>query len=130
MVLVSGAQEMPATGEVRNNIFYNGRICYFGLDSNQMSGSNNLLFYSDAHKKYSQEKFPNDIVNVDPLFIDIDNDDYLLHPNSPAIDAGISLDFDRDYVGNSRLVEMAGILGLSNIGKFSPGCLHSILQCV
>lgn len=99
-----GTEEMPATGEVRNNIFYNGRNCYFGLDSNQMSGSNNLLFYSDEHKKYSQEKFPNDIVNVDPLFIDIDNDDYSLHPNSPAIDAGISLDFDRDYVGNSRLV--------------------------
>lgn len=99
-----GTEEMPATGEVRNNIFYDGRNCCFGLDSNQMSVSNNLLFYSDAYKKYNQESFPNDIVNVDPLFIDIDNDDYSLHPNSPAIDAGISLDFSRDFAGNSRPV--------------------------
>ncbi|MDD4112410.1 MAG: PKD domain-containing protein [Herbinix sp.] len=97
----SGNDEMPATGEVRNNIFYNASNCYFGLDKNKYA-SNNIVFRSDAYKKYDQESFPNDIVNKDPLFIDIDNNDFSLHPSSPAIDKGISLKFDHDTDGNSR----------------------------
>jgi hypothetical protein len=97
-----GTEEKPATGEVRNNIFYNARNCYFGLDKYHYESGNNLLFYSDPYKKYDQDRFPNDIVNADPLFIDIDNNDFSLHPNSPAVDSGISLDFSDDFAGNKR----------------------------
>lgn len=96
-----GTDEQPATGEVRNNIFYNARNCYFGIDAAKY-GSNNILFRSDPYQKYDQDGFPNDFANVDPLFTDIDNDDYSLHPNSPAVDKGKSLDFSRDYAGNKR----------------------------
>ncbi len=97
-----GTDAQPATGEVRNNIFYNARNCYFGIDNNQYDGSNNLLFNSDPEQKYKQESFPNDIVNADPLFTDIDNDDYSLHPNSPAVDQGTDLGFAHDFAGNIR----------------------------
>lgn len=99
----SGTDEKPATGEVRNNIFYNARNCYFGIDTAKY-GSNNILFRSDPYQKYSQDSFPNDFVNVDPLFTDIDNDDYSLHPNSPAVDNGTSLDFSSDFAVNRRPV--------------------------
>lgn len=96
-----GSDDMPATGEVRNNIFYNARNCYFGLESAQYA-SNNLLFNSNPYQKYDQNSFPNDIVNVDPMFIDIENNDFTLQPCSPAIDRGISLDFNHDFAGNKR----------------------------
>jgi hypothetical protein len=92
----------PSTGEVRNNIFYNARNCYFGLDKYHYESGNNLLFNSDPYKKYEQDSFPNDIVNLDPLFIDIDSNDFSLHPNSPAVDRGTDLDFGHDFAGNKR----------------------------
>ena len=97
----SDGTDKPATGEVRNNIFYDAKNCYFGLDTAKY-GSNNLIFSSDPYKKYAQDSFPNDFVNVDPLFMDMENNDFSVHPNSPAIDQGISLDFNRDFAGNAR----------------------------
>jgi hypothetical protein len=96
-----GTDKQPSTGEVRNNIFYNARNCYFGIDSSKYA-SNNLLFSSNPEQKYKQESFPNDIVNADPLFTDVDGDDFTLHPNSPAIDHGTDLDFKHDFAGNER----------------------------
>lgn len=95
-----GTEGKPATGEVRNNIFYN--TSYFGMDGYRCESGNNLLFNSDPYKKFKQESFPNDIVNADPLFTSIDKNDFSLHPNSPAIDQGISLGFNHDFAGNSR----------------------------
>lgn len=95
-----GTEEKPATGEIRNNVFYNAN--YFGLDKYQYEAGNNLLFYSDAYKKFKQESFPNDLVNMDPLFLDMDHDNFSLHPNSPAVDKGFNLDFGHDFAGNAR----------------------------
>ncbi len=106
------SDEMPSTGEVRNNIFYNARNCYFGIDKNQYA-SNNLIFVPNPYQKYNLEDFPNDILNEDPLFTDIDNNDFSLHPNSPAIDSGTSLDFDRDFAGNTRPVGKGWDIGPS-----------------
>jgi hypothetical protein len=97
----NGEGEHHATGEVRNNIFYNANNCYFGIDKKY--ASNNIIFRSDAYKKYDQASYPNDIVNADPMFIDIDNNDFSIHPSSPAIDKGINLKFDHDFAGNARL---------------------------
>ena len=94
------AEGKPATGEVKNNIFYNANNCYFGIDHKYVS--NNIIYRTDPYKKYSQESYPNDIVNADPLFMDVDNNDFSLHPNSPAIDKGINLNFNHDYLGNKR----------------------------
>jgi len=63
---------------------------YFDLDYNFFTGS------SDYYGEHS-------ITNEDPLFIDPENGDFHLDPNSPAIDSGTS---DKapafDYEGNSR----------------------------
>ncbi|NLV37382.1 MAG: DUF1565 domain-containing protein [Clostridiaceae bacterium] len=96
-----GDEGKPATGEVRNNIFYNARNCYFGIDNSKYA-SNNIVYMSDAYKKYQQESFPNDIVNADPLFIDFNNDDFSIHPNSPAIDKGIMVDMAHDFARKPR----------------------------
>jgi len=99
-----GSDGMVSTGEVKNNIFYNGANGHFGDGYSEYTASNNLIFSTDVYKKYNQDSFPNDIVNVDPLFINPDNNDFSLHPNSPAIDKGISLDFSHDFAGNKRPV--------------------------
>jgi hypothetical protein len=96
----SGTDSQPATGEVRNNIFYNARNCYFGIESKH--ASNNLLFDTDNNQKYKQQDFPNDIVNADPLFTDADNNDFSLHPNSPAVDRGTDFGIGHDFAGNKR----------------------------
>lgn len=98
----NGEEEKQATGEIRNNIFYNANNCYFGIDKNKYV-SNNIIFRSDAYKKYDQASFPNDIVNLNPLLMDVDNNDFSLHPSSPAIDNGMKLNFGHDFAGNPRL---------------------------
>ncbi|NLN64672.1 MAG: DUF1565 domain-containing protein [Clostridiaceae bacterium] len=97
-----GSEGMVSTGDVRNNIFYDGAYGHFGDEYSEYSASNNLIFSTDIYKKYDQDKFPKDIVNVDPLFMDVDNNDFSLHPNSPAIDKGMNLNFGHDFAGNTR----------------------------
>ncbi len=97
-----GSEGMVSTGEVRNNVFYDGANGHFGDEYSEYSASNDLIFSTDIYKKYDQDKFPNDIVNVDPLFMDVDNNDFSLHPNSPAIDKGMNLNFSHDFAGNTR----------------------------
>jgi hypothetical protein len=91
----------PSSGEVFNNIFYNGGNFYWAQEGCNIKAGNNILF---STKNYiDPSKFPNDIVNKDPLFMNIQKNDFHLHPSSPAIDKGKELtpSFpDRD--GNER----------------------------
>ncbi|MFP4016327.1 MAG: LamG-like jellyroll fold domain-containing protein, partial [Halanaerobiales bacterium] len=94
----------PSTGEVYNNIIYNGTRSIFSEGEGcTLNTSNNIIHNTSNNIVYNPESFPDDIVNVDPLFIDPANGDYRLHPNSPAVDNGYILEnILIDYDGNPR----------------------------
>jgi hypothetical protein len=66
---------------VKNNIFYDCGNSYTGLDSSSV-GDYNLVYDCS-----NPEGGPNDI-RADPLFVDYDNRNFSLQPNSPACGAG------------------------------------------
>ncbi|MCM8768035.1 MAG: right-handed parallel beta-helix repeat-containing protein [Candidatus Omnitrophica bacterium] len=91
----------PSSGEVYNNIFYNGGNFYWASKGCDVKGGNNILF--STHSFIDPSRFPNDIVNKDPLFINIGKKDYHLHPLSPAINSGKELSpYFTDKEGKER----------------------------
>ncbi len=89
-----------ATGFVWNNIFYNAGSNYWASGGGAVEGSNNLLFSTEGN--IDPGDFPNDLVNIDPLLVDPDGDNYHLFAESPAIDAGMDVGITTDLDGNSR----------------------------
>ena len=59
--------------------------------------------------------------NVDPLFVDPDNGDFHLKPESPCIDAGTSDGPAEDLDGNPRPVDVPGT-GRDGANAFDIGC--------
>jgi hypothetical protein len=86
-----------ATGEVRNNIFYNAGSNYWGEG---VTGSHNILYRSDG--VIDPADYPDDLVNVDPLPVDPAGDDYDIQAGSPAIDAGMNVGVSTDIRGTPR----------------------------
>jgi len=91
----------------KNNIFYEQ-----GRNSIQRTGANtnhdigyNLAFRSDGGDPWGTS-YPDDSYNDiegDPLFVNPEEDDYRLQPDSPAIDAGTDiLEVTNDYQDISR----------------------------
>jgi hypothetical protein len=89
-----------ATGYVWNNIFYNSGSNYWASEGGNVEGSHNLLFSTDGN--INPGDFPNDLVNLDPLFFDPVLDNYHIPASSPAIDAGIDAGLTTDLDGNIR----------------------------
>jgi hypothetical protein len=90
-----------STGEVKNNIFYVFGAAYWAEGGSTIDASNNLLYKGDG--TVDPTKFPNDLVNVDPKFVNPEAGDYRLQAGSPAIDAGIPLPgFSNDILGVTR----------------------------
>jgi len=89
-----------ATGVVRNNIFYNAGSNYWASDGGSVEGSHNILYTTEGLIR--PEDFPDDLVNVDPLFADPAADDYHIRADSPAIDAGMNMGVTTDLEGTPR----------------------------
>ena len=73
----------PKYAIIKNNIFYNCGNA-FSLNDSSSTEDYNLFFntgYPSSHGEH-------DLENINPLFIDSDNDDYSLQPGSPACGAG------------------------------------------
>jgi len=89
-----------ATGEVKNNIFYN----VTGWDSATPAsiGTKNIWYRPGGSVG---ARFIGDILNVDPQFVDVANTNFHLQAGSPAIDAGVSLPavpYDMDSVARPQ----------------------------
>jgi len=92
-----------STGIVKNNIFYNiygnSKKYYGGI----IEAENNIVY--EEGKPYDPADYPNDLVNVDPLFMDTAINNFRLQASSPGIDTGINLGatgFDYDITGTLR----------------------------
>ncbi|NOH01895.1 MAG: DUF1565 domain-containing protein [Chloroflexi bacterium] len=89
---------------VKNNIFFNPllHVIYFNDNVSETGADigHNNVFRSDG-RNVRGTPYPNDLWNVDPLFVNYEQGDFHLQPNSPLIDVGASLaivstDYDDD----------------------------------
>jgi len=89
-----------ASGSVQNNIFYNAGSNYWADQGGSVSGSHNLLYRTSG--SIDPISYPDDLVNLDPQFLDVSNGDYHLQSGSPAINAGLDAGVTADRDGMSR----------------------------
>ncbi len=94
-------------GKMYNNIFYNN-YSVFGLPSPLVTHANNIVFSTRPDKaaySYIASNFPDDKINVDPLFVNFAAGDFHLQPSSPGVNAGADLSatgFNYDIAGTPR----------------------------
>jgi hypothetical protein len=92
---------------IKNNIFVDYTEHPVVVSSSDgLIVDNNLFYRSDGY--YPSGYFhnypigPNDIVGINPRFVDFSGRDYHLQSTSPAIDAGANVGINNDYDGHSR----------------------------
>lgn len=95
--------------EIKNSIFYydDESIQYPKTEDETQGRISNSLFYKKTCADIYDENVPNpcgenNLFAVNPLFRDLENDDYRLSPCSPAIDAGVETGILTDLLGNGR----------------------------
>jgi hypothetical protein len=91
---------------IKNNIFYdlpNHIIVVYDSTSQQgLDVGYNIIYRSDGQSPWGSP-YPNDLWQVNPMFVNATNGNYHLRSNSPAIDAGITLAVvSNDFDGNLR----------------------------
>jgi hypothetical protein len=95
----AGFRNNSLNNAVINNVFYDTGTSYWASDGATLSGDHNLIFEANDPGQLG----PNDILDMDPLFVDPENNDFHLQENSPAIDAGQTLtDVTTDLDGMLR----------------------------
>jgi hypothetical protein len=88
-----------ASGIVRNNIFMNVESSYWASDGGSVTGDFNIIMNSSA----PDTPGANDLVDIDPMFVNPANNDFHLLTGSPAIDKGEARqDVPTDHDGISR----------------------------
>jgi len=103
--------EGPSSGSVQNNVFFDvggdeeGYVA-LGADSKGMAIGYNSHGMSDGRapgKLGSRAPYPHDLWRVDPKFVSAATKDFRLLPNSPLVDAGVTLkDVTVDILGVPR----------------------------
>lgn len=101
----AGFRDFSTGNDLRNNIFAFVGSSYWASDGGEVTGDYNLTFEASAPDPAGA----NDLLSVDPLFVDMEGDDVRLQPESPAVDSGETLpDVTHDNVGTTR-PEGAGV---------------------
>jgi hypothetical protein len=93
--LVFDGYTSPYAVMVRNNIFY---LQNWNLSYNGGFGRAHNIYAMKGKAHLGIRLGAGDMI-VDPQFVDRENGDYRLRPNSPAIDAGLGLGHRRDHNG-------------------------------
>jgi hypothetical protein len=107
----------PTDYYLRNNIIYVNdffRICY-DYEPLNFTHHNNLYYFKNDYSVVGYNLTESEIIQ-DPLFMSLEHGDFSLHENSPAIDAGIELNYMEDYNGNPLPVGTGPDLGVIEFG--------------
>lgn len=84
---------------ITNNII---KGCYYGImlegDILNLTGTNNLFYENNT----DTVKLDNPITGQDPLFVNVDEHDYHIQMESPAVDAGAVVSLTDDFDGDKR----------------------------
>lgn len=91
---------------VKNNISYNSGVNDFLDQGTTTTASNNLA-------------------GTDPLFIDVNGDDYRLNPSSPARNAGTDVGLTRDHDGVAVPRESNPVIGAYELVMFPLKAVHA-----
>ena len=95
---------------IQNNIFYGGRNYAIAAWQAYEAGTlidHNIVYGSpsgvlDISGVIGSPVLSNNLTDTDPLFVNINSNDYHLQARSPAIDAGASVNVATDFDGNPR----------------------------
>jgi hypothetical protein len=93
-----------STCTYKDNIFYGlGNTLVYSVNAGAsfVSTPTNNLLYS-AGTTYSSGTFPNDVLNVDPLFVNLAGSNYAIQSGSPAKDAALNVGVAIDLIGTAR----------------------------
>ena len=108
--------------KIFNNIFYLSAASQSAIDYNadKLTSDNNIYYpeqsgfikisgkqYNSLDELQKQADLDLHSLNSDPLFINPDNENFAVETYSPAINAGINLNLDKDFFGQD--VPVAGI---------------------
>jgi hypothetical protein len=95
---------------IQNNIFYGGRN--YGIATWQAYEAGTLIDHNivygspsgiiDTSAVTGSLSLSNNLSDTDPMFVNINSNDYHLQAGSPAIDAGASVNVATDFDGNPR----------------------------
>jgi hypothetical protein len=80
---------------LRNNILYISD--YWKVFDNPITHENNLYYFINPDTQLGYPLGPNELLRVDPKFVDLANYDFHLLPSSPAINAGLNLGYPLDF---------------------------------
>jgi hypothetical protein len=109
-----------------NNIFYmiDNSQKAISYDADKITSDNNIFYpeqdgfveiageeYSTLNQVQEQTDLEEHSLNSDPLFVDVNNDNYTLETFSPAVNAGINLNLGYDFFGQE-----VPVAGLPDIG--------------
>lgn len=99
----------------RNNIIVGNEIGLevdFGSEANNPTRKNNLVFNNVTNfVGISDQTGINGNISAEPLFLDLANSDFHLHPDSPAIDTGDNTEPglpEKDFDGDPRITDGDG----------------------
>jgi hypothetical protein len=95
-IVFMGTPSTDTSYILRNNIIYLSN--YWLVSYDEIIHENNLYYLPyGTQLGYPKGPGPNEIVNINPQFIDLNGLDFHLMPTSPAINAGTNLGYTQDF---------------------------------
>jgi hypothetical protein len=116
--------------KIFNNIFYlsDGSQKAISHNVNRLTSDNNIYYpeqsgfveissqrFNTLDQIQQQTNLDLHSLNSDPLFVDLENENFFIETQSPAVNAGINLNLEKDYFGQDVPVEGLPDIGIAEI---------------
>ncbi len=112
----SNESQTPVTSEIINSIVTNSKEGVILLPGNLLKVDNDIFFNNDYRDVFGFSVDATSLVDVDPMFVD--EGDYHLKADSPAIDKGVVIDdanLQQDIDGQARSMGVSSDIGVDEL---------------